>query len=505
MGRVLIVLLIPKTTGVARPRFVSPSSKSMRVGAYDKTHEHLLFRQVVELSAGSSGCSSGTKGVTCRLTFSVPAGADTFDATLYDKPRASGNALSMIEKFPQTVIAGKTATLSMTLGGIAKSIDILATPSAGLTGDENTGFTITGSAPQTFTIVAKDADGNDIVGPGAPAVTMPAAPHAVGVTSPAPSKYTWTLTSQYSSTAGPTVAGLATIAVQATPVPNSGGTVVRTSVPLKLYQPWIYVVNSQASGNNAVTAYDENGNQKSVSGAWSGLQLGGWAVYSPSNQRLYIDEYQNSGIYGYDLMGNRKTANGAFAGIVYAGQLALDPVENQIYVPDFKATAANWVRVYDLAGNAVTIPDTAFAQLQNGAFAMARAPLTGDLYGANYNSSSITPFDTSGNTLPSAGFSGLSDPFAMTVDSVDGNVYVTNVGRISVFDAHGNPVTTAGGFPIPTYSEALAYDPYNDRIYATLEQPPGGVMEFDRQGHAQTLNKAAFPNLSYPYGIVVVP
>lgn len=509
-GKVVIAITVPKATLPARARYVSPSTNSMLIEVYNKTHTTLLSKQTANLAKSSSLCKPAYQGRTCTVAFAVPAGSDTFDVVLYDKPAATGNALSVMKAFPHTVVAGKTSTLTMTLGGLARGIAILGTPSGGLSGEDNTaGFSITGSRPQTLTIVPTDADGNYIVGPGAPAISWPVAPSNVTLTAPTKAKpNVWTLASSYQAT-NPTVAARVTIAVQTIPVAQSGGAVVKKSVRLALYQPWIYVMNAQGTGATAVRAYDENGNQKQLSGTWGGLTNAGTAIYSPSNQRLYVAQNTTSGtITAYDVMGNLQTTSGGFGNLSHPGQPALDTANSQIYVPNFNARASQWVTAYDLNGNQLSVSNNAFLAMSTGAFLMTYDAGADQLYAFNYNAGELVGYDASGNALTSGGFSGVDQAFGMTVDANDGDLYVGNgtssPGAVTAYNAQGASVATAGGFPGITYTTGIAYDPYADRVYVSKDG--SSVLMFDPKGNPLTpTGTNPFANAGSPYGLVIVP
>ena len=141
-GQLMSVAVVLQT-GAATPssnarsvKFISPSTKSM----------------TISVSGGSSStvnCSS-----TCSTSLNAPIGTDTFTLSLYDANNGTGNVLSQ-GTTAASVIANRQNTLSMILNGLISSV--VVTPSV-------TTFTSGAPASATLAVVAKDSDGNIIVG-----------------------------------------------------------------------------------------------------------------------------------------------------------------------------------------------------------------------------------------------------------------------------------------------------------------------------------------------------
>jgi Glycine rich protein len=102
---------------------------------------------------------------TCPCTVygpSVPPGTDTFSITTYDEPNASGNLLSSATP-TYTIVAGQANNENVTLNGVPGSFTI-ALPSA----TAGTPF----APAASISVTAKDADGNTILGTYANPVTL---------------------------------------------------------------------------------------------------------------------------------------------------------------------------------------------------------------------------------------------------------------------------------------------------------------------------------------------
>jgi len=163
-------ITIPAKTTTAShrtPAYVSPATQSMTVAISGSASS----MQTVNLTPTSSGCSSTLATTQCTLTIALAPGTYTAVVTTYDGLNAAGNVLSSGQNVNFTVVAGTTNTVALTLSGIPHAI-IVAPQSAGITQVNPTNLRMVGFATQKALIVATDADGNIIVGPGAPTYTV---------------------------------------------------------------------------------------------------------------------------------------------------------------------------------------------------------------------------------------------------------------------------------------------------------------------------------------------
>jgi hypothetical protein len=230
---VRLVITVPhrKTAPRRNPHYISPSTAALKY--------QIAGRPAVTVSLAPSNRNSCTRiaasGLQCVVALSAPPGDDAFTFTALD---ASGNALSA-NRVTRQIVVGTVNQIALTLGGIAASIEVTPPSSADVSGSQAGGFSFYGNHALQFGIVLRDVDGNVIVGPGTPQLVVKSTPANVTIGAPSSSTGTWTLTSTYHASTPSTTAS-STLSISAAPVPGSGGSTIRTTVPLTLYgvKPW---------------------------------------------------------------------------------------------------------------------------------------------------------------------------------------------------------------------------------------------------------------------------
>jgi hypothetical protein len=146
------VIAVPKpNSGSARAAYVSPSTQSMTVSI--EQAGVVVLNQSIGLTPTSTGCASSSAGTTCTFALPLNAGSYTASITTYSGAGGSGNALSIAQAVPFTVVADQANQVSLTLNGIPAK---LVTTSDGV---------------DAVYVEAQDASGNVIVGPGSPTFT----------------------------------------------------------------------------------------------------------------------------------------------------------------------------------------------------------------------------------------------------------------------------------------------------------------------------------------------
>jgi hypothetical protein len=160
-----LTVVVPHASGSATskqrmPRYVSPSSAELQVAVNGGAATSF------GLSTSSPGCGLQTGNVACTFSIAAPVGNDTLTLTLTD---AAGTALSR-NVVTAKVAAGTSTPVDVTLAAVPASLSIV--PGANAVVDTNVPpYHAAGLLPQPVEVQALDADGNVIIGPGAPTIT----------------------------------------------------------------------------------------------------------------------------------------------------------------------------------------------------------------------------------------------------------------------------------------------------------------------------------------------
>jgi hypothetical protein len=505
-GKARIRIRIPhKKRHGKHGRYISPSTKSISITVGNAQPI------VANLTPASPNCEVVASYTQCTIVVEAPFGTVNFSFATYDLVGAAGNKLSA-NTVTEDVVSGATTPLNVTLGGIAKSISMTPSITApAVTGSQAAGYTMYGNVVHSFTVVPLDADGNDIIGPGAPSVSVTAPPAAqkLGVATPAPATPNqWGLISAYAPT-NPLTPLAATVTASVTPVPGSGGSAVSAPVAFTLYQPWVYVTDYS---DDTLYVFDERGDEIDLGpNAWVGIPSPGGISYDPHNQQLYMAGVGDNVVYQTDVLGNLVAPSpGAWANMSEPVGALYVPSNNHIYVPNDSATnAPDTITAYDETGAQQTVSGAMSTQYGTG---LAYNSANGFIYlaGGGQTVPAVLAYDVNGNQKTLSGtFGNLVQADALGYDSNNGFFYVGSIpiSNVSVYDAQGNVQTTTGTFPGLSSPNGILYDPYDGDIYVadggTGNGAGSGVFAFDEQGNAlpitfnETFNRA--------YGITVVP
>ncbi len=139
----------------SKAQYISASTQSMTIGIVSGSKTTQLAE--VDLTPASKSCAAlAGGGLQCNVTFVGQAGKNIFALSMYDKTGGSGNVLST-GNVPATLTAGQNTNIAITLDGVPASVAAVL----------GAGTLQVGTASSTSVIVvAKDSDGNIIVGPG---------------------------------------------------------------------------------------------------------------------------------------------------------------------------------------------------------------------------------------------------------------------------------------------------------------------------------------------------
>jgi len=156
----------PTSFSARRPAYISPATQSMTISI--KQGATTILSRTVGLSASSSGCSSTLADVACTLMLSLNPGSYTASITTFDGSNGGGTALSTAQNVTFTVVANQNNLVPLTLSGIPRTI------------------LVTAAGAHAVYVLAQDADGNFIIGSGAPAfiAARSSGPSLVAITQP---------------------------------------------------------------------------------------------------------------------------------------------------------------------------------------------------------------------------------------------------------------------------------------------------------------------------------
>ena len=145
-----------QSSSLRKPNFDAPSgtqSVSISLTSVNGTKQSSSTPTVANLSASTSGCTSGSGTLTCTVTVSAVPGTDLYTVTSYPQPNAQGTALAS-GTASVTAVEGQTTTAPVALTGTIASITLaLGTPP--IAGVPN-------SIP--LVVIAKDSSGATIMG-----------------------------------------------------------------------------------------------------------------------------------------------------------------------------------------------------------------------------------------------------------------------------------------------------------------------------------------------------
>lgn len=443
-GSAKFVINIPQKTAqsVRTPKFVSPATQSMTISVTQGAHT-VVAPQTINLTPSSPGCAAGLAGTQCTQIFNLGAGTYVANVTAYDSQNGAGNQLSTAQGVAFTVAENTSNVVPLTLSGVPAQV----VP------------TYLGSGQ--FSVVAQDADGNFIVGPGAPTytvakssgsdlvtITQPtaSAPNAFSLRNSATAPGTETMTVTAGFTAGTTngcttqSACTATFTVRVDPmlfVPASGGdSLYGYAIPF-------------TSANEAPTV------------TISGLN-GPYAVTTDANGNLYVTNETNIWVFAPPYTGT------AAAMVAVSGAATL--ATGNGYLVASSGTIPGNVSLYKLPLTSGAAPTATLTTGIDGPESVA-FDISGNLYVANYSGNNVAKYTYSSSgyaTTPSLTISTNVSPAGVMFDA-SGNLWVTssgggasgNTGEVQEFTGAGfgsNPVTISSGIDYPFYSGGSFFD-----------------------------------------------
>jgi hypothetical protein len=511
-----------------RPQYVSPATQGMTVAIAGPA----AINTVVSLTPGSNGCSNGLAGTTCQFTVALPpcVSTDCYLATIVTYDAVScvfsscaippgAHELSAAENVPFTIVAGENNVTNLTLDGIPATIDVTPLQPGYISGDAQH-LQLWGAAPQRLAVVALDADGNVIVGPGSPGVSAASSSATLNVTPPVKASPNTIVLTAATTGSPPTVTpGVVSLSLTATPPSDSGGSPVTLTVPVAIAHSAVYV----GLYSNAIDVYYDGNTSMTPNLAISGSRTAIDEINQVAvdgNGTLYVTNAYPAlgtvlefpaGAHGNvaptaTISGAATTMNTAYGvavgsnGVLYVSSFANNVTE---FAP---GSSGNVAPVAAISGGSTDLVGPECIALD--AF--------GTLYVADEFLGAVLEFQNgaSGNVSPDAIIFGsnpnLTEPLCVAIDN-SGALYVSDATpQIVKFapGANGNAVPVArmtGGFTnLNGLIFALAVDA-GGTIYAGTSSPPFGVQEFPAGANGDVPPAAIIPTSEPVFAVYAVP
>jgi len=164
------VIAVPARTAAAgkrAPAYISPATQSITIAVSGPTP----VSQTANLTPTSTGCQSTLATTECTLTLALSPGSYSASLTTFDGLNGTGTALSADQSVAFTVASGQANTIALTLNGIPAQL-LVSSLSSAAHQTATTNFKLAGVFPARLQATALDADGNIIVGPGSPTLSV---------------------------------------------------------------------------------------------------------------------------------------------------------------------------------------------------------------------------------------------------------------------------------------------------------------------------------------------
>jgi len=497
-----LVFTIPKaasSTASARrsPAYLASTTESVGINAtlHGSGTSLAGFPQTANLTATSTGCTSTLVSTTCTVPLTLAIGNDDVTITTYDGLGGSGNALSAAQTVEVAVVEGQANTLPISLGGIPTSVKIIA-GSANVGGSSKLVFTLPLGGTGSLLVYGVDADGNVILGAGAPVVSASISnttPYGVtGPTTAAPNQIN--VTSLLTVPTG----SIARLTATVTPVAGTGtGAVTRT---VTLQAPTLGVIYTANFAYGHVSVYDALGNVLSPPGGFPNASSPYNITYDSHNQTIYVLASSGAAINAYDRGGYQQTLSPGFTVASTLLGLTYNPQNNLLYT----LPLSGGVVVHTENGSTTSVSPGTFYGASGYGFSYD--PHNGYFYGPT--GLSIGAWDANGNeqTL-TGGLAGISQTESVTYNAFNNDVYVACVypSQILVYTENGAPVSVSGSWTgstssMPTVNQpfSIGSDPVTGNVYVSTNAE--NLIAYDANGN--TLWTVSGDSSQ---GIIVVP
>jgi hypothetical protein len=446
-----VVVPHPATASARRrPAYVSPSSATLVVAVNGGAAASY------GLTSTSPGCSLLQGNTQCVLQVPGPAGDDSLALTIED---GAGNVLSK-NIVNAKLVAGQSTPVNVTLAGIPASVAIVPGSGSAMEDSANPAWHVPGLLPQPVEVEALDADGNVIIGPGAPTIGTPTvsagASFATIVSAQTTDPNAYLLKATSGKAGGQTV----TIGATSQSIKLSDGT---ESAPVTSSTNFLYTPAMAIVSGSIVSLYSvETTNLLAQFGACGGSCFGltfATNMASDPNGDLFVETFsslglsQTSTVYVFpagslavsEVYGSSNGVAGG-SGISADAQGTLYAANGVSYTGSFPNRHSVPASL-DIFAWGATAPTTSLTDAGptylTGPMSTA-LDATGHLYILNQDDS-IDVYPTSTQSITPTTViepSGISEPAGMAVDA-NGGIYVTDIGNSDIaYIAPGSTTVT---------------------------------------------------------------
>jgi len=447
----------PRSTsaGTRRAQYISPATQSISI-VFVPVGGGTTVSDNLNLTVANPNCTSSIlTGLACTINLSLPVGVYTVNIATYDglldgNSNPTGNVLSQYSIPLVTISSGQTTLVNVTLQGVPATVALVpsATGTLSQTGTNTFALSKCFNA-QTVTLIGLDADGNYIVGAGAPVPSLTSSdPMQLSITAPSSQS-----PNQFTITRPATPTGNATISLNATLSPAAGdGTPVNASFAVTFNTDVCGVVSTFAG--NSVAGY-QGYRDGTGTNAWF---YDPWGLALDAAGNLYVADEQNARIREITPAGVVSTIAGD-GNHNFANGAALDGAE--FFAPSGVAVDASGnVIIADYASNRIRKLSAGSVSTLAGSGAAGNVNGTGT--GATFN-----------------------QPEGVGVDA-SGTVYVPDYayGDIRIVTAGGVVTTIADNGGVLSYQNGPAATAYFDQPSAIAVDGAGNVYVADTENNA---------------------
>ena len=175
---VVFQITIPRAAAATKARYVSPATQSIVFRIEPKKGPPKIASADLT-NAANRHCKPSESGLLCSVTVALLPGryrasVATYDGLLNAFHNPTGKELSANQRLPFTVRPnGLTLGIDLALYGTPAAVAVLPAADSTLSGNMTAGYVIPKcSARQRVSVFGSDADGNIILGQGAPRVSL---------------------------------------------------------------------------------------------------------------------------------------------------------------------------------------------------------------------------------------------------------------------------------------------------------------------------------------------